>query len=52
MKIYMMTDLEGVAGVTDFEDRNTDTHDNYAKRKQMQSRLLLKNIEDNLKRIY
>jgi len=36
MKIYMMTDLEGVAGVTDFEDRTTDTHDNNEKRKQMQ----------------
>ncbi len=35
MKIYMMTDLEGVAGVTDFEDRNTDTHDNHEKRMQM-----------------
>jgi len=36
MRIYMMTDLEGVAGVTDFEDRTTDTHDNYEKRTQMQ----------------
>lgn len=36
MKIYMMTDLEGVAGVTDFEDRTTDTRDNYEKRMQMQ----------------
>ena len=36
MKIYMMTDLEGVAGVTDFEDRNTDTHDNHRQRMRMQ----------------
>lgn len=36
MKIYMMTDLEGVAGVTDFEDRTTDTHDNHEKRMRMQ----------------
>jgi D-amino peptidase len=36
MKIYMMTDLEGVAGVTDFEDRRTDTHDNHEKRMRMQ----------------
>ncbi len=35
MKIYMMTDLEGVAGVTAFEDRKTDTHDNHEKRMQM-----------------
>lgn len=36
MKVYMMTDLEGVAGVTQFEDRKTDTHANHAKRMQMQ----------------
>lgn len=36
MKVYMMTDLEGVAGVTDFEDRSTDTHDNHEKRMRMQ----------------
>ncbi len=35
MKIYMMTDLEGVAGVTAFEDRKIDTHDNHEKRMQM-----------------
>lgn len=35
MKIYMMTDLEGVAGITDFEDRATDTHDNHEKRMTM-----------------
>jgi D-amino peptidase len=35
MKIYMMTDLEGVAGVTDFEDRQTDSHDNHAARMRM-----------------
>lgn len=35
MKIYMMTDLEGVAGVTDFEDRTTDTHDNHERRMRM-----------------
>lgn len=43
MKIYMMTDLEGVAGVTDFEDRKTDTHDNHEKRMQMQ-RLLTEEV--------
>ena len=36
MRIYMMTDLEGVAGVTDFEDRTIDTRDNHEKRMQMQ----------------
>lgn len=36
MKIYMMTDLEGVAGVTDFEDRSVDTHDNHRQRMRMQ----------------
>jgi D-amino peptidase len=35
MKIYMMTDLEGVAGVTDFEDRASDTHDNFETRMRM-----------------
>lgn len=35
MKIYMMTDLEGVAGVTEFEDRSSDTHDNHEKRMRM-----------------
>jgi D-amino peptidase len=35
MKIYMMTDLEGVAGVTDFEDRATDSHDNHETRMRM-----------------
>jgi D-amino peptidase len=35
MKIYMMTDLEGVAGVTEFEDRTTDSHDNHEKRMRM-----------------
>jgi len=35
MKIYMMTDLEGVAGVTDFEDRTSDTHDNHEARMRM-----------------
>jgi len=35
MKIYMMTDLEGVAGVTDFENRETDTHDNHETRMRM-----------------
>ena len=36
MKIYMMTDLEGVAGVADFEDRMTDTHANFFVRRRMQ----------------
>jgi len=36
MKIYMMTDLEGVAGVAGFEDRATDTHDNHRVRMRMQ----------------
>jgi D-amino peptidase len=35
MKVYMMTDLEGVAGVTDFEKRDDDTHDNWERRKLM-----------------
>ena len=35
MKIYMMTDLEGVAGVTDFENRTIDTHDNHETRMRM-----------------
>ena len=35
MKIYMMTDLEGVAGVTDFENRTIDTHDNHEMRMRM-----------------
>ena len=35
MKIYMMTDLEGVAGVAGFEDRVTDTHDNHEARMRM-----------------
>jgi D-amino peptidase len=35
MKIYMMTDLEGVAGVTDFEDRTSDTHDKHETRVRM-----------------
>jgi D-amino peptidase len=35
MKIYMMTDLEGVAGITDFEDRSTDSHDNHETRMRM-----------------
>jgi len=29
MKFYIMTDLEGVAGVTDFENRQIDTHWNH-----------------------
>lgn len=36
MKIYMMTDLEGVAGVTDFENRSLDTLDNHHVRMRMQ----------------
>ncbi len=32
MKIYMMTDLEGVSGVVEFEDRNSDSGDNLRKR--------------------
>lgn len=39
MRIYMMTDLEGVAGVAGFEDRATDTHANHALRQRL-SRLL------------
>jgi len=35
LKIYMMTDLEGVAGVTDFENRTIDTHDNHETRMRM-----------------
>lgn len=35
MKIYMMTDLEGVAGVTDFEDRKSDSLDNHSVRMRM-----------------
>jgi D-amino peptidase len=35
MKIYMMTDLEGVAGVSDFEDRASDTQDNFQTRMRM-----------------
>ncbi len=35
MKIYMMTDLEGVAGVTDFENRTVDTYDNHETRMRM-----------------
>ncbi|MFQ6097222.1 MAG: M55 family metallopeptidase [Armatimonadota bacterium] len=32
MKVYMMTDLEGVAGVYDWENRQDDSHDNFEKR--------------------
>ena len=35
MKIYIMTDLEGIAGVADFEDRATDTHNNHETRMRM-----------------
>lgn len=35
MKIYMMTDLEGVAGVVGFEDWATDTHANHEARMRM-----------------
>ena len=36
MKIYMMTDLEGVAGVSDFEDRVTDSPYQFFVRRRMQ----------------
>ncbi len=36
MKIYMMTDLEGVAGVADFEDRTEDTPYKRFVRRRMQ----------------
>jgi len=35
MKIYMMTDLEGVSGVVQWEPRKEDTHEAAAKRAQM-----------------
>jgi len=35
MKVHMMTDLEGVAGVTEFENRKIDTHDNHETRMRM-----------------
>lgn len=35
MKVYMMTDLEGVSGVVEFEPRAEDTLDNQRKRKLM-----------------
>lgn len=39
MKIYMMTDLEGVSGVVDWEVCDQDTHENHARR-QLMRRLL------------
>jgi D-amino peptidase len=32
MKVYMMTDLEGVSGVYDWEDRKDDSRENFEKR--------------------
>jgi D-amino peptidase len=51
MKIYMMTDLEGVAGVSDFEDRSTDTHDNHHVRMRMQ-RLLTGEVNAAIDGLY
>ena len=39
MKIYMMTDLEGVSGVVDWEVCDQDTHENHHRR-QLMRRLL------------
>jgi D-amino peptidase len=35
MKVYMMTDLEGVSGVVDFENRQDDSRENQRKRAYM-----------------
>jgi len=35
MKIYIQVDMEGAAGVVFFEDRKTDTHDNFNRRQRM-----------------
>jgi len=51
MKIYMMTDLEGVAGVTDFEDRVTDSHDNHETRMRMR-RLLTGEVNAAIEGLY
>ena len=51
MKIYMMTDLEGVAGVTDFENRESDTLANHEDRMRMK-RLLTAEVNAAVAGLY
>lgn len=51
MKVYMMTDLEGVAGVTDFERRDDDTQDNWDRRRLMR-RLLTAEVNAAVSGLY